>query len=361
MQIRIPAAIAAAFALGSVGLAGCSSNTVSTVTHTPALQTNGGRATARSAIQSAIIGTETSNGLAVPGGLTPASAIRTMRAVLHRRTTLATGTSTGACSNGTKRSQATNSDGTVTTTSDLYYDAACATLENEEAITIKAPVSGVSNAAGTLITYDKTGAVTSSHVLALTATTEADNGAETITLTDNAAATIGGTAVDAYGATCVGQPNAVAMTCTAAHYGTTNGTTTGEALSDTTTAGTGGGQNSTEITAAFFLGSLGIAESGTTWAISNATAYNSGSGTFLWSSTGTTGSGTLTFTDGLYTYALSGTLSSTGLAMTIVENPNSAVTTVTPIATANVDAGGNGTMTYADGTIEPIWGGFIGD
>ncbi|HEX3550517.1 MAG TPA: hypothetical protein VHT53_09080 [Candidatus Elarobacter sp.] len=380
--MRIPAIVAAAFALGSLGLTGCSTNAVSTVTHTPALQTNGGRATARSTIQTAIIATEESNGLAYPGGLTPATAMRIMRDVVHGRgaatasrgtasivrapatagrAVKATGSATGPCNNGTKQSQTTNSDGTVTTTTDLYYDATCTTLENELAMTVKPPVSGVSSANGTLATYDKSGALTSSHVLTLTESTDADTGADTITLTDNAAATLGGTPIDSLGATCVGPPNSVAMTCTSAHYGTTNSTTTGEALNDVSTAGSGGAQNGTAIAATFFLGSLGIAESGTTWAITNATGYNSGTGAFLFSSAGNTGSGSVTFTDNLYTYALSGTLSSTGLSLTIVQNPNSAFNTTSPIATATVDAGGNGSMSYADGTVEPIWGGFIGD
>ena len=48
------------------------------------------------------------------------------------------------------------------------------------------------------------------------------------------------------------------------------------------------------------------------------------------------------------------------MATTIIENPNSAVTVVTPIATANVDAAGTGVLNYADGTTEPIAGGLIG-
>ena len=80
MQKRVPAVVATALLLAASGLTGCSSGTApGTVVHTPALKTTGGRATARSMVQAAIIATETSNGLALPGGLTPASAIRTMR------------------------------------------------------------------------------------------------------------------------------------------------------------------------------------------------------------------------------------------------------------------------------------------
>jgi hypothetical protein len=359
MQIRFPAVVVTALLLAPSALTGCSSSAATgTVIHTPALKTNGGRATARTMVQASIIATETSNGLAVPGGLTPASAIRTMRNVIHRRGILASGSSTGACSNGTKQSQTTDGSGNTTTTTDLYYDTACTTLENEEIVKVQPPAGSVNNASGTLTTYDKTGTVTSSHVLTLTSTLDA--GVETITLTDNAAPTTGGTAIDSLGATCSGQPGAVAMTCSAAHYGTTNSTTTGESLADTTKAGTSGGSSETTSSISFFLGTLGVAQTEGTWGITNATAFNSGSGTFDFTSAGTTGSGTLTMTDVLYTYAETGTLSSTGLTLTIVENPNTAVTTVTPIATATVDAGGNGSLTYADGVVEPIWGGLIG-
>ncbi len=348
-----------ALSLGSLGLAGCSTSPATSVIHTPALQTNGGRATTRSMVQASIMATEESNGLAVPGGLTPASAIRTVRALIGRHVSAA-GTSTGACTNGTKQSQVTNADGSVTTTSDLYYDAACATLENEEIVTLAQPSTGVQSASGTLVTYNRAGTVTSSHVLSLSATVNTTSGNQTITLTDNAATSIGGSPIDGLGVTCSGLPNAVAMTCSSAHYGTTSGTNTGENLSDTSTAGTSGAQNATAISASFFLGSLGIVDSAGAWSVTNATAYNTATGTFNFTTAGNTGTGTLTFTDSLYTYAETGTLSSSGLSMTIVENPNAAVTTTTAIATAAVDAGGNGAITYTDGTVESIWGGLVG-
>ncbi len=360
MHVRLFAAAAVALSLGSLGLAGCSTSPATSVIHTPALQTNGGRATTRSMVQASIMATEESNGLAVPGGLTPASAIRTVRALIGRRGVSAAGSSTGACTNGTKQSSVTNADGSITTTSDLYYDPACATLENEEGITLAQAANGVQSASGTLVTYNRAGTVTSSHVLSLSATVNSTSGNETITLTDNAATSIGGSAIDSLGVTCVGLPSAVAMTCSSAHYGTTSGTTTGESLSDTSAAGANGAQNATSISASFFLGSLGIVDTTGTWSITNATAYNTATGTFNFTAAGNTGNGSLTFSDSLYTYAETGTLSSSGLSMTIVENPNTAVTTTTAIATAAVDAGGNGAITYTDGTVEPIWGGLVG-
>jgi len=360
MHVRLFAATAAALSLGSLGLAGCSSSPSTTVFHTPALQTNGGRATTRTMVQATILATEESNGLAVPGGLTPASAIRTVRALIGRRGITAAGSSTGACTSGRKQSQITNADGSITTTTDLYYDPSCTTLENEEVVTLAQAANGVQAASGTLVTHDRTGTVTSSHVLSLSATVDATSGNETITMTDNAAASVGGSPIDSLGATCTGQPSAVAMTCSAAHYGTTSGTTTGESLNDATTAGTSGAQNATAISASFYLGTQGISLSGGIWVVTTATAFNSASGTFNFTTAGTAGTGSVTFNDSLYTYAETGTLSSTGLAMTIVENPNAAVTVVTPIATAAVDAGGNGAITYTDGTVEPIWGGLVG-
>ena len=62
----------------------------------------------------------------------------------------------------------------------------------------------------------------------------------------------------------------------------------------------------------------------------------------------------------LYTYTETATLSATGLSITIVENPNGIVTVDTPIATATIDVGGTGVLTYADGTTESISGGLIG-
>ncbi|HEV3089191.1 MAG TPA: hypothetical protein VGX96_18410 [Candidatus Elarobacter sp.] len=358
------AALAAgtALALGPLGLAGCSTGSNSTVIHTPALQTSGGRATARSSVQTTILAVTALTGLAVPGGLTPTSAIRTVRSVLHGRRTLATGASTGACTNGTKQSQTTASDGSVTTTTDLYYEPACVTLENEEIVKVSPPATTPATGSGTLVTYDKSGALTSSHVLALASTTtgSGSSASETITLTDNASASVGGTVIDQLGETCVGAPNAVAMTCSIAHVGTTGGTTTGEAVSTTSTAGTNGANATASIGAAFYFGSIGITQSGTTWSVTNAGAFNSGTGSYGYASTGTKGSGTLTLTDNLYTYSETATLASTGLSVTLIQKPNAAFNTTSNIATATTDAGGNGTMSYADGTVEPIWGGLIG-
>jgi hypothetical protein len=256
----------------------------------------------------------------------------------------------------------TNSDQSVTTTTDLYYETTCVTLENEEIVKVAPPGTTPMTASGTLVTYDKSGTVTSSHVLALNSstTTSGSTTTETITLTDNASATVGGTVLDQLGATCVGAPNAVTMSCSVAHVGTTNGTTTGESMALNATAGTNGSNATETISAAFYFGSLGLSQSGTTWGVTNAGAFNSATANYGYASTGTTGSGTLTLTDNLYSYSETATLSSTGLSVTIIQKPNSAFNTTSNIATATVDAGGNGTMNYADGTVEPIWGGLIG-
>jgi hypothetical protein len=360
--LHLNALTAGALVLGSLGLASCSTgNSNATVTHTPALQTTGGRATARSSVQTTILATTTLTGLAVPGGLTPASAIRLMRDVMHGKRIRATGTSTGACNNGTKQSQVTNSDNSVTTTTDLYYDPLCVTLENELVMKVSPPATVPATGAGTLTTYDKSGTVTSVHTLALTSsTTTGSTTTETITLTDAASATAGGTLLDSFGATCTGTPNAVTMSCSFAHAGTTGGTTTGEAAALTATAGTNGSNANAAINASFYFGSIGIGQTSGTWGVSNASAFNSATGSYGYASTGTTGNGTLTLKDSLYSYSETATLSPTGLSVTLIQTPNSAFNTTTPIATATTDAGGNGAMTYSDGTVEPIWGGLIG-
>ncbi len=352
---------AAALLFASLGLAGCSTGSNATVTHTPALKTTGGRATARSGVQSAILVAEFGNGLALPGGPTPASFARRVLAIVHARRTLATGNSTGVCNNGRKTSKVTNADGSVKTTTDLYYEAICTTLESEEVVTIASPSAPSTTGSGTIVTYDKSGAVTSSQVLAITLTAPASGDTqETITLTDTASLTVGGSAVATLGATCVGAPNSATLNCAIAHQGSSAGTTTGEVISDVATAGTAGGNANATLTVTFYIGSLAISQSGTAWGITGASAFNVASGTYGYASTGPSGNGTMTLKDQLYAYTATATLSATGLSVTIIQGDNPNGPGPTPIATATIDVAGTGTLTYADGTSEPIWGGLIG-
>jgi hypothetical protein len=359
------ATVTAALLLGSLGLAGCSSGSNSTVTHTPALQTTGGRDTARSGVQTAILVAGATNGITLPGGPTPASIARKVFAIMAGRRASATGTSTGACSNGVKFSQVTNADGSTTATTDYYYEPACATLEAEESINVVTPGQPNTTGTGTITTYGKTGGVRVVQALVLKVTTTAASGttpaSETISMTDNASLTAGGAIVSAYGVTCVGAPSSATLTCSGAHTGTSANTTSGEAFAVSATAGTSGGNANASVSVAFYAGTaLSVQQSGTSWGVSGATAYNSATGTYGYTTTGSSGSGTLTLKDILYTYAETATLSSTGLSVTIIQNPNSAFNTTTPIATATIDVAGTGVLTYSDATTEPIAGGFIG-
>jgi hypothetical protein len=368
MLNRTPRAVAAsvttALLAGSLGLAGCSSGSNATVTHTPALKTVGGRDTARSSVQTAILVADSTNGLALPGGPTPAVIVRHVRALIAGRRTSATGTSTGTCSNGVKTSQASNADGSSTTTTDYYYEAACATLEAEEVVNVATPGQPNTTGSGTITSYDKSGAVRVIQTLGLTLSTTAASGttasSETITLTDNATATAGGTVTSAYGVTCVGAPSAVTLTCSGAHYGTSAGTVTGEAFATAATAATTGSNDAT-ISVAYYAGtSLGVTQSGTSWGVVGASAFNSASGSFDYTAAGPNGNGSVGLKDVLYTYAETATLTPTGLAVSIIQNPNSAFNTTTPIATATIDVAGTGILTYSDGGTEPISGGLIG-
>ena len=364
---RAASAAAAVLLLGTLGLGGCSTGSNSTITHTAALNTSGGRDTARSGVQSAILIADTTNGIALPGGPTPASIARRVFGMIHRgRTTLATGTSTGACSNGVKASAVTNGDGSRTTTTDYYYEAACVTLEVEETIIVLKPATPTNtDGSGTITSYDRSGAVRVVEKLTLTVST--DTGTETFTMTGTAATTAAGTATSALGATCIGIPPSATVTCTAAHWGTSVGTVgagtiSGEAISIGATAGTGGGNANATVAVGFYAGTgLSVAQaSGTTsWVVNGTSAFNSASGSYGYTTTGPSGAGTLTLKDVLYTYTQTATLSSTGLSITIVENPNGIVTADTPIATATVDVAGNGVLTYADGTTEPIAAGLL--
>ncbi|GAC1658926.1 MAG: hypothetical protein NVS4B13_02700 [Candidatus Elarobacter sp.] len=352
--------------LGSLGLSGCSTGSNATVTHTPALKTVGGRATARGSVQAAILVVDTANGIALPGGPTPASLTRRVFAIVHgNRTTAATGAATGTCSNGVKSSQVTNSDGSRSTTTDYFYEPACTTLESEQIIVVQKPSTPTNTTgSGTITSYDRTGGVRVVETLTLKTSTDpasSNPNQETFTLSETAATSAGGTTVAAFGVTCIGVPGSATLTCSGAHYGTSAGTTTGEAFSTNATASTTGGNANATIGVAFYTSStLGLAQSGVLWGITGANAFNSATGTYGYSSTGPSGNGTLTLKDVLYTYNETATLSPTGLSISIIQNPNAAVAVATPIAIATVDVAGTGVLTYADGTTEPIAGGLIG-
>ncbi len=345
------AAASASILFGSIALAGCASGSNATVTHNPPLSTVGGKSTARSAVQTAILVADTATGNAVPGGPTPANIARRVLAMIHGRRTSAV---TGACVNGTRTGQVTNPDGTKTTTTDTYYDALCTTIEDDEVLTIDTSAPPATSGTGTLTTFDRTNTVTSYHKLTVTAV--AGTNTETVTVNDAASGTVGGAIIAAVGATCAGAPNSATMTCTAAMYGTASTSTFGQSISDTGTAATtsSGGNNTVTTSVTFYgAGITGIGQSSGAWIVLGTTGFNSATGTYTYTSTGTTGSGTLSLTDSLYTYTVTGKLTATGLAVTIVRNTD-------PIATATVDPAGNGAITYADGTGDVIWGEVVG-
>ncbi len=343
---RVAAATACvSILLGPIALAGCSSGSNSTVVHNPPLSTFGGKSTARSAVQSAILVANTSNGIAVSGGPAPAAMGRRVLDVMRGRRISA---ATGACTNGTKTSQVSNSDGSATITTDLYYDALCAALEEEQVLNVVTPGNPVTSANGTVTTYDRSAAVTSYHTITITATNTAS--LQTVNYNDAAATTVGSAAIAAVGASCTGAANSPTMTCTAAMYGTTANATFGQAIATSGTTGTGGANNSVTVNIAYYgSGITGITQSNGSWTVTGASAFNAGSGTYSYSSTGSSGNGTLSLTDSLYTYTVTGTLTATGLTVTIVRIGD-------PIATATIDKAGNGLITYADGSTDTVWG-----
>lgn len=356
MLTRTLSAAVAALIVGSIGLAGCSTSSNATVTHTPALQTTGGRDTARSGTQVAIMLANTTNGIALPGGPAPAGIARL---VLGMRQPSVAGAASGACSNSTKQSTSGS-----TTTKDWFYDAACTTLETEEVITMDS--SGLSGT-GTIKTYDRSGNLRVAQTLTITVTSTAATStaaaSRTVTVSSAASATVGGTTTGQYGATCMGDPSSSAVNCSAAHTGTSGGVGFGEAIATTGTAGSGSTATSAGVTVSFVLGaSLGISQSSNTWGVTGNSAFNSATGTWTFNSTSSkTGAATLSLKDALYTYTETANYGADGtLSVTIVENPNGIVTVDTPIATASVDAGGVGTINYADGTSEPIAGWLVG-
>jgi hypothetical protein len=300
-------------------------------------------------VQSAILVADTSTGNAVPGGPTPAGIARRVLDMMRGRHVSA---ATGACVNGKKSSQATQSDGSTTTTTDLYYDALCATLEEEEIVNIDTLTGATTTGTGSITTYDPTGTITSYHKLTLTAANGTSS--QTVTYNDAASASPGGAVLAGVGATCVGAANSPTMSCTAAMYGTVNSATFGQSIAESGTAGTAGAKNTVSVTVTFYgAGITSIAQSSGSWTVLGALGFNSATGTYSYTTTGSTGNGTFSLTDSLYTNTVTGTLTATGLAVTIVRNTD-------PIATATVDRAGNGTITYADGTSDVIWGNVVG-
>ena len=345
---RRVAGAAALSLLASIVLAGCSSGSNVTVTHNPPLSTFGGKSTARSSVQSAILIVDTSTGNAVPGGPTPAGVARSVLAMMRGRHVSA---ATGPCVNGRKSSQITETDGSLTTTTDYYYDALCATLEAEEIVNVDKLTGTTTTGTGSIRTYDRTATLTSYHKLAISSTNSATD--QTVNVTDSASTTVGGTVIASAGASCTGAQNSPTMSCSAAMYGTAGSSTFGQAIAESGTAGTGGAKNSVTVNVAFYgAGITGITLSTNGWAVVGAPAFNSATGAYSYTTTGSTGSGTLSLTDSLYTYTITGNLTATGLTVTIVRNTD-------PIATATVDAAGNGTISYADGTSDVIWGGIV--
>ena len=82
-------------------------------------------------------------------------------------------------------------------------------------------------------------------------------------------------------------------------------------------------------------------------------AFNSANGTYGYTTTGIDGE-RYVLADRLALHLHGeGYLTATGLAVTIVRNAD-------PIATATVDRAGNGTISYADGTSDVIWGNVVG-
>jgi hypothetical protein len=352
---HVAVAASAAITLASLGLAGCSSGSNGVVTLNPALSTFGGKSTARSGVQTAILTTQVSSGLAVRGGPTPASIARHFLALRAGRRPSVTGTSNGACINGTKSSTVTNADTSTVTTTDVYYQPTCTTLESEEVVTDLTPGQPNDTGSGTITTYDPTGAVTSYHNLTLNLVPTEGTATETITVQDAYFTSKGGTALGAVGSTCIGSPNSPTMACSSAQAGVASGQGFGQALTLTGTAGSGGAKSTVQIAGTYFDGNgLSITQTTGAWGItSSGSSFNSVTGTYSYTTTGASGSGTMALADSVYTYTETATLSATGLSVTIVRGSD-------PIATAAIDLAGNGSITYADGSTDVVFAGVVG-
>ena len=350
-------AVVAAFLIGSLALAGCTGGSNMSVSPNPASTASGDRATARSLTQAAVLAADISSGIGSTGG--PMALVRLVRDVSRGRRLPATGTATGACTNGgaaygfdyhywTERSQVTNSDGSVSVTTDLFYDPTCVMLESETILKVLTS-SGPSSATGTITDYDKSGNVLGYVTLTMSLLTASN---AVITLQESAATTVTGPAIAQLGETCTG-PYSPENTgsCSVAHVGTSSGTTTAETMIVTNSGQISAVNVDEAVAIGLYLGNgLSLTQpSTTTWSVSGASLFNTGGGDVFLRPFG----GSLTLKDVLYSYTTTEGISPSGFSVTTVHGS-------TPIATASIDAAGVGTLNYADGTSEPIAAGFVG-
>ena len=301
----------------------------------------------RAAMQSSLTMLANANGATI-GGTGTLAVVRRVEAIRRGRRVQ----TIAGCVNGATSTTVTNPDGSTTQTDNAYYDVLCATIEESDVVTVS-PGASLQNlaAAGTVTTYARSGAVTSYTAFQVTVAGTATQ--DTITIAGTVAATIGGTPYGKVGVTCIAPLSGTSIHCGTAAVNSASGQQLGVSLDESaafTTNGTSSTVTATAGASAYAAASgLDIAAGAPpAWSVTGAAPFETVTGSLTLSYSPAAGtSGSIVVTDVTDAISVGGYVTDTTVTLTGVAR---GVT----IAAVAVDAVGNGTITYADGTTAAI-------
>ena len=334
----------------SLGLAACGgggSSSPAPVTPPP-LQPTAPKSTVRATMQTALYAFESANGGTV-GGTTVFGLVRRVQAIRHGRRPMS---AAPVCNNGrASAGPVNNPDGSQTYTDYLYYDAACAHLEEMDVMTIAQTSLSAFTAVATITTYDPSGNVTGYTASNIAVNTS--GGQDTITVTGTQAKNATAPWFAKLGLTCAGPATGTSIHCGLAAVDSVNGSQTGTAVNETQTFATSGPTSTTIVTmtaSAYGAPSgLDIAQGAVpVWNVTGAPALDTVTGSTTITFNGSAiATGSLSLSDAATGISVVATATSSKVTFTLSQNG-------TQLATASIDGLGNGTVSYGDGTGEQI-------
>ncbi len=290
-----------------------------------------------------------------PGG-TPLGAMSVARLIRSRKHLAVANCSSGGSSGvgSVSFDESTDAQGNDTQNYRDYYDASCAQPERVATL-IYPPGTSVGSPSGSITgsttEYARAGTVSGYASVAVSWTPSS------VTVRTADAASAGGPVVGQSGATCTATSSTM-VTCTTASFQTVAGSATGLTATVTESVTSlpqgGGGTVSAQLSATTYSGSglaLVAPASGTAWTLNGGTPMDTlaGNGTATFSGSAVT-SGNYSVTDTTQNVTASGSFSSAGpLTVTLTQ-------TGATLATIVIDVDGNGTVTYAGGTVQAVAG-----
>lgn len=278
-------------------------------------------------------------------------------AVAGTRRALASSVVYSACSNSSESATVPVSSVEVQVYVRTFYDAACTQLQDDVALDVVATSSTAGTVSGTSSVYSTTGAQTAYETLQMALTFTGTGSISTVSLQMTDAVSPTSPQLGSVGFSCgVGSNSANCGAGVVAHSQALNGdagATVSLALSGTTQSGLvtvpvnltlsayTGGLNALSLAAGTFPN----------WTISGGTLADTASvaGQLAFTTSGMLASGTLTLTDASDHASVTMTTSTTGTTGVVSDTATS-----TTVATFTVDASGNGTVKYSDGTVGQI-------